>query len=310
MGAFGKKSTAEEVAEGKDLSSKTVIITGGSAGMGYETVKVLAKAGARVLLCCRNTEAGKKAADGLEGNISVHHMDLEDLASVKAFYDSIADTIPNVHVLICNAGVMGIPTKTITKDGFESHMAANHFGHMYLTELLLPKLKASGTPQDPARIIFVSSLSHIGSRMKVEWTDFSQNFTYEKRKYLPMQAYCDAKLANILYVRELSKKLIAEGAYVKAVALHPGMVLTGFAGNLTGVSKYVTKAIGWFIGKTPAQGAATAVYAATAPDVPTGSYLENCGISKPSPTALDDEFSKKFYDRSEVLLNEAIKVAA
>lgn len=204
---------------------------------------------------------------------------------------------------------MGIPAKEITKDGFERHMAANHFGHMYLTQLLLPKLEASGTATDPARIIFVTSLNHSASRMKLEWTD-SEDFAYGKRKYHPMLAYCDAKLANVLYVRELSKKLTAKGAHVTAVALHPGMVLTGFARSLTGVPKFATAVVGWFIGKTPAQGAATTVYAATASDVPTGAYLEDCAVSKASAVALDDEFAKTFYDRSEEVLHEAIKVAA
>ena len=338
MTNFGKNSTAHEVIENKNLHGKVAIVTGGNSGMGLVVVKAFANAGARVLMCCRNLEAGKKAAGlevrkfkanqesnvgnaiytqrflfqlqinslPLQENISVHALDLEDFQSVKAFSDSIAGTISHVDILICNAGALIFPPKALTAYGFERGLAVNHFGHQDLTGLLLPKLIASGTPNEPSRIIFISSFNHIASRLKREWTD-TEDFTYTNRKYDAMMAYADAKMANVLYVKELSKRLTAQGAHVIAVAIHPGMVLTGFADNIPGFGYYATKLLGKMIGKTPEQGAATTIYAAVADGVPSGAYLENCSVSKPSPIALDEEFAKKFYDRAEAVLKEAVR---
>lgn len=240
----------------------------------------------------------------MRGSITVHALDLEDLENVKKFHDSIATKFPHVHMLICNAGAVGFP-KTITRQGFEKHMVVNHFAHVYLVNLLMPKLKASGTTYDPARIVVVSSRNHTYSKMRQFWSE-TENLRFERRNYHPVLAYSDAKLANVLYVRELSKKLTAEGAPVMVVALHPGLVRTKFT-NSSGFGGYVTRFAALCFGKSVAQGAATAVYAATAPGIPSGSYLEDCAVSKPSAVALDDDFAREFRVKSEELLREAIR---
>lgn len=228
------------------------------------------------------------------GKVTVHPLDLPDFDSIKTF----ADTVATVDTLICNAGILGGPL-SYTKQGFEQNIGVNHFGHFYLTQLLLPKLKASGTIETPSRVVVVASLNYeIGS---IELGDLQ----YEERKYSFLKAYSDSKLANMLFARQLADRMKSENAPVSAVSLHPGLINTGLTRHV-GLMGYVTRFLARMVGKSIPQGAATAVYCATASDVPSGSYWEDCNQKEPKPNAVDDEMARKLWEKSEELIASKI----
>jgi retinol dehydrogenase 12 len=231
----------------------------------------------------------------LQGKVTVHALDLSDFASIKSF----ADSVTQVNILICNAGVMACPLEH-TKQGFEMHMGVNHIGHFYLTQLLLPKLEASATAAAPSRVIVVASSNYLWGSIDINDLD------YKKRNYQPLKAYNDSKLANVLFAREFATKANAKGSYVEAFSLHPGRLETslarhmGFAGS---INKFIAR---WF-GKTVSQGAATVVYAATASDIPSGSYLEDCAVKQPKAQGTNNDLAKQLWDKTEELVAEAAK---
>ena len=206
------------------LSGKTVVVTGANSGIGYETALELAKRKARVILACRNVEQGEKAALSIRKEISsqdviFYRLDLASFASIHDFAKKVLEQESAVHILINNAGVV-YPDYQPTQDGLELHMGVNHLGHFLLTVLLLEKLKSS----QPSRIINVSSLLY----KNCEQFDFeNMNSSNPSRmdtrpnRHIP---YCQSKLANILFTRELARRL--EGTGVTANVVSPGMVHT------------------------------------------------------------------------------------
>jgi retinol dehydrogenase-12 len=223
----------------------------------------------------------------------VHALDLSDFASIKSFADSVA----HVNILICNAGVAACPLET-TKHGFELQMGVNHIGHFYLTQLLLPKLKmASGTTNSasPSRVVVVASLNYKTGRIDIE------DLNYKTRPYSSIQAYCDSKLANILFAKELA----THRAPVEVFSLHPGLVMNTSLSRHMGFLGKLNKLIARWFGKTLPQGAATIVYAATATGIPSGSYLEDCAVKEPMPHARDDAVAKQLWTKTEELVVEA-----
>ena len=208
-----------------NLVGKVILVTGGNAGIGLETVKQLAKQGATVVFTSRNIGVGTAVADQINAGLTlgnkVHAMqlDLADLRNVRDFAASFKQKYQNLHVLINNAGVMNLPKLEKSKDGFEMQFATNHLGHFLLTNLLLDVLKAS----QPSRIICVSSCYHYVAMSKKGYIDFD-DIHFQKRKYDGWTAYAQSKLANVLHARELAKRL--EGTGVTAVSLHPGSVLS------------------------------------------------------------------------------------
>jgi NAD(P)-dependent dehydrogenase (short-subunit alcohol dehydrogenase family) len=231
----------------------------------------------------------------VQGKVTVHALDLSDFDSIKTF----ADTVTTVNVLICNAGIVGAQLAH-TKQGFEQNIGVNHFGHFYLTQLLLPKLKASGTVKTPSRVVVVGSSNYLAGSIELE------DLHYEKRKFFSIKAYSDAKLANMLFARQLAHKMKAENAPVSVVSLHPGLVKnTGLARNL-GILGYISRFQARLMGKSIPQGAATSVYCAIANDVPSGSYWEDCTQVEPKPNALDDEMARKLWEKTEELIASKI----
>ncbi len=206
------------------LKGKTVLVTGANCGIGYETALELAKRQARVILACRNIENGEQAAVKIRqksGNqdIIFLQLDLESMVSIRLFAEKILEFEPHIDVLINNAGVM-YPDYCATEDGFELHMGVNHLGHFLLTNLLLERLKES----QPSRIVTVSSLLY----KNCDQFDFD-NMNSKSEARLSTQpnrhvAYCQSKLANILFTRELARRL--SGTRVTANVLSPGMVQT------------------------------------------------------------------------------------
>ena len=293
---LGSRTTAEQALRGASLSGKRAIVTGASSGLGVETTRVLALAGANVTLAVRSVPAGEAVAADLHaalpltaGKLDVRPLDLADLASVRAFTDAIAAEGRPIDLLINNAGVMAPPLSK-TAQGFELQLGINHLGHFLLTERLRPRMTAG-------RIVNVSSGLHTrGSGARLLETLDDDN-AYERRKYVPFDAYGDSKLANILFTRALAKRLPLS---VLAFSLHPGVIPTNLSRSM-GALGAVFRTVGRLFMKTVAQGAATSVFAATAPELEgsSGAYLSDCAIAIPKAEALDDALAEKVWALSE-----------
>ncbi|MGZ6780192.1 MAG: SDR family NAD(P)-dependent oxidoreductase, partial [Mycobacterium sp.] len=194
------------------FTGRTVIVTGANSGLGEITARELARVGATVILAVRNTDKGNKAASGMTGEVEVRKLDLQDLASVRAF----ADGVDSVDVLINNAGIMAVPY-ALTVDGFESQIGTNHLGHFALTNLLLPKITD--------RVVMVSSMMHLIGYVSLK------DLNWKSRPYLAWPAYGQSKLANLLFTSELQRRLDAAGSTLKAHAAHPGYSATNLQGH-------------------------------------------------------------------------------
>ncbi|KAI7837673.1 hypothetical protein COHA_008534 [Chlorella ohadii] len=301
---LGYRSTALDALRGVSLSGKVAVVTGGNSGIGVETVRALAHAGADVTLCSRSAEAGQRVADqlqpGLKGKISVQKLDLADLSSIKAAADQLSASLPRLDLLILNAGVMACPQGR-TKDGFEMQIGTNHFGHYYLTQLLLPKMKASG---GPGRIVAVASTAHKMGKLSLE------DLNWERRKYSAWGSYGQSKLANILFAKELARQLKEEGSPILAFSLHPGVIKTPLQRHM-GWEAAIMNFIGGPFMKTTQQGAATSVFAATAAELEgqSGAYLADCKVATPSKAAQDGEAARALWVKTEELLGAALAKA-
>jgi NAD(P)-dependent dehydrogenase (short-subunit alcohol dehydrogenase family) len=285
MTTLGKRSTAEEALRGQNLSGKIAIVTGASSGIGIETARVLAKAGADVTLAVRSVEAGEQAKSQMSGKIEVKKLDLTDFASIRAFAAAWGDR--PIDLLINNAGVMATP-KGQTAQGYETQMGTNHLGHFLLTELLQPHF----TPN--ARVVNVSSGIHTRGTREGVLATLDSDPTYSQRKYSPFGAYGDSKLANILFAKGLAKR------GVRAFSLHPGVINTNLSRSM-GFSGVIFRAVGGLFMKSVEQGAATSVYAATAPELEgqSGAYLSDCAVAEPAAPAKDDALVEQVWKLSE-----------
>ena len=199
-------------AELPSFAGRTVVVTGANAGLGEVTARELARAGAHVILAVRNTDKGQSAAARMTGRAEVRPLDLQDLSSVRRF----AEGITEVDVLVNNAGIMA--TKhAVTADGFEGQIGTNHLGHFALTNLLLPKLTD--------RVVTLSSLMHHFGYVSLK------DLNFQSRPYSAWLAYSQSKLANLLFTRELQRRLDAAGSSLRALAAHPGWSHTNLQGN-------------------------------------------------------------------------------
>ncbi len=275
---FGHDSTASEVLSGADLGGRLAVVTGGYSGIGLETTRALAGAGAHVLVPARRPGAAREALAGVEGT-EVAALDLGDLDSVRAFADEFLGSGRPIDLLINNAGIMACP-ETRVGPGWEAQFGTNHLGHHALTNLLRPALVADGG----ARVVALSSAGHL--RSGIRWDDIDFREGYDKWK-----AYGQAKTANVLFAVQLDALAAEDG--VRAFALHPGGILTPLQRHLER-QEMVDK--GWIdergelaepAFKTPEQGAATTVFAAASPllDGLGGLYLEDCEVALPADEA-------------------------
>ena len=258
---FNADSTTDEVLAGIDLTGKTCLITGASAGLGVETVRALQSVGCEVVGAVRDLDKARGVVD-----CDLIPLDLSDLDSVRNAAVLAADRLPRIDLLINNAGVMATPLQR-TKQGFELQLGTNHLGHFVWTNALLPQLV------EGSRIVNLSSRGHFRSGMLWDDPHFRDEAAYEKWK-----AYGQSKTANILFTVELQKRLAAQG--INAYALHPGVILTELGRHLTSEdAEGLAKRLPTF--KTIPQGAATTVYAATATGLAGGAYLEDCHVAGP-----------------------------
>jgi NAD(P)-dependent dehydrogenase (short-subunit alcohol dehydrogenase family) len=236
------------------FSGRTVIVTGANSGLGLVTARELARVGAKTILAVRNTTKGDEAAATITGDVEVRKLDLQDLASVRTF----AEEVDGVDVLINNAGIMAVPYAQ-TVDGFESQIGTNHLGHFALTNLLLPKVTE--------RVVTVSSMMHL-----LGWISL-KDLNWKSRPYLAWPAYGQSKLANLLFTKELQRRLDAAGSRVKALVAHPGYSATNLQGQ-TGnrVGTVVWNAGTKLVATTADFGARQTLYAASQ-DLPGNTYV-------------------------------------
>lgn len=277
----------------KHLVGKVVIVTGGNAGIGFETAKDLADRGARVIIACRDEGRGTTARNDIiaaTDNQDVHyrHLDLASFSSVRKFAEEIINTEKQLDILINNAGVVEAKNKT-TEDGLSLGMQINHLGPFLLTNLLLPLLKSSA----PSRIINVSSMAYRSGDI-----DF-QNF--EKMgddKFSMMGLYGSTKLCNVLMTIELERLLRNTG--VTANCLHPGAVKTTILDEKEVPWVRYLSILG-YLSKNPRQGAQTSVYLAVSPEVEevSGHYFTDCHVSKLTDKAQDPDLARKVWEVSE-----------
>ncbi|MDX3850094.1 SDR family NAD(P)-dependent oxidoreductase [Streptomyces sp. AK02-01A] len=271
---FGARSTAEDVLRGIDLSGKLAVVTGGYSGLGLETTRALAGAGAHVVVPARRRATAEEALDGIDG-AEIDELDLSDLDSVRAFAGRFLASGRDIDFIINNAAVMATP-ETRVGPGWEAQFATNHLGHFALVNRLWPAIAHGG-----ARVISVSSSGHRNS--PIRWDDM-----WFERGYDKWQAYGQAKTANALFAVRLDA--LGRDAGVRAFSLHPGGILTPLQRHLP---KEEMVAAGWIDEegnllnpsfKTPEQGAATQVWAATSPQLAGmgGVYCEDCDIAEPA----------------------------
>lgn len=311
---FGRHSEPHEVLAGIDLKGKTVIVTGGYSGIGLETVRALAAAGASVTVPARDTEKANAALAGMKGDVRIALMDLADIASVKRFALGFASDNTALDLLINNAGVMACPEMRVGP-GWELQFGTNHMGHFALATTLLPLLQRT----ENARVVALSSTGHKLSAIR--WDDPNwTNGSYDKWK-----AYGQSKTANSLFALGINARLKDSGG--QAFAVHPGGIFTPLQRHLPTEEMIV---LGWLneqgeisdgaraMFKTPTQGCTTTLWAATSPllEGKGGVYCEDCNIAALSgeqpvryrdvePHAVDQDSAERLWEMSETLLAQA-----
>lgn len=274
---------------------KTVMVTGATDGIGLVTARELAAEGARVLLVGRNEQKGQQALRTVRqaanrAEIVFHRADLSRLADIRRLANIIAETEPHLDVLVNNAGGI-FSQRQETEDGFERTFALNHLNYFLLTNLLLEKLHAA-----PAgRIVNVASRAHVGAEMQFDDLHMT-------RSYKGWRAYRQSKLANILFTRELAKRL--EGSTVTANALHPGFVRTRFGGDNPTIFRAAVRVAMAAMAISVEEGAKTPIFLASSPEVEGrsgGYYVKNKEV-QPASAAQDDQAAERLWQISEQMV--------
>ncbi|MGB5723073.1 MAG: oxidoreductase [Parasphingorhabdus sp.] len=311
---FHAKSEPHEILAGIDLSGKTAIVTGGYSGIGLETTRALAGAGATVIVPVRDPAKAAENLAGVDGDVSSAKMDLADLASVRAFADAVSKDIETLDLLINNAGVMACPLERVGP-GWESQFGVNHMGHFALTRALMPLLEKATAP----RVVALSSVAH--RRGGILWDDIQ----FEKSDYNKWAAYAQSKSANALFANALSRRMQGFGG--RAFSVHPGGIFTPLQRHLPEEEQIE---LGWLdkdgtvppmiaeIFKTTTQGCTTTLWAATSAlldDMP-GVYCEDCDVARLAgedslrhqhcaPHITVDGDAERLWELSETLLAAA-----
>lgn len=288
---FGSKTTADEVVAGMDLSGRVMLVTGANTGIGYDTARSLASAGARVLLACRSSEKGEDAVQRIRGShpnadVAFKQLDLASFDSIRTFVESLNE--PSIDVLIGNAGVVNAKYRE-SDGGIEHTVGVSHLGHFLLVRGLLPKLLANGG----GRIVMVGSESHRSPRT----LDF-ENFPLCADNFSALKSYGQAKLCNTLFANELQRRSGDQG--LTACSLHPGNLVTTEIGRDSLLTRIAMTLASPFT-KSTAQGAATSVICAVHPD-PTavgGKYYSHCQPTRMSREAENPEVAKRLWELTE-----------
>ncbi|MEV0294618.1 oxidoreductase [Nocardia sp. NPDC050710] len=273
-----------------DQTGRTFVITGANGGLGAETTKVLAAKGATVIMACRNATKAQQVADAIPGDVRTASLDLSDLASVRAF----ADKTDEFDVLINNAGLMNTPFSR-TKDGFETQFGVNHLGHFALTGLLLDRISD--------RVVTLASIAH--KQTPKLWID---DLNYENRRYQRNLAYAQAKLSNLMFARELQRRLAESGSGKRSYAVHPGVSATDLFAHTETPLDRISKPFIRLIGHAPAKAAHSTLFAATMPKADPETYwgptrlMQSQGPVQASPSSRlsrNQELWRRLWDESE-----------
>ncbi|XP_076034893.1 retinol dehydrogenase 11-like isoform X2 [Oratosquilla oratoria] len=281
------------------MEGKVVLITGASAGLGKETALDLARRGARVIMACRNLQKATKVLEEIRkatGNnlVEVQLLDISSMASVRKFAKNFLKNEKRLDVLILNAGIIGPSKLTFTDEGNEITIATNHLGHFLLTNILLDLMKKSS----PSRIVVAASLAHA----------FDEGFDIDnmnvKNKSYPgsWTSYCNSKLCNILFTKQLSQYL--EGTGISCNALGPGLVATEiFAKGSCDIVWTYYRVLALF-SRTPVEGAQTMIHLAVSEEAETkGEFYYNCKVIDSSPLSNDLVLARKLWEKSEYLVD-------
>ncbi len=278
-------------AQGSNMRGKICLVTGGTSGNGKATALGLARLGAAVVIVTRDPGRGANTVAEIKrqsGNQAVEFLtaDLTSQQSIRALADEFKRTHRQLHVLVNNAG--GVFPRTRTVDGLEKTFALNHLAYFLLTELLLDFLKGSA----PARIVSVSSGAERGG--KIDFADLQGD-----KRYRAMRAYCQSKLANVLWTYELARRL--QGSGVTANCFHPGVVATSFGGGIS-LFRWFYRVARRFV-RTPEKGAETAIYLASSPEVEgvTGKYFYDCKPIQSSARSYDQATARRLWQVSAQL---------
>jgi len=287
---FGFNSTAEEVSAGRDLAGKTYLLTGCNSGLGQETLRVLALRGAKVIAVARTVEKATAAAAGISGEIVPLACELSEPASVRAAAAEVVAAGHDVDGIIANAGIMAPPKRTV-QHGLELQFLTNHIGHFLLVTGVLERLTAD------ARVVMLSSGAHSGTfpeGIRLDDLDAAKG-------YSSFRNYGQSKLANLLFARELSRRLPAGQL---AHAVHPGVIATNLGRHMPGAVRMLFKTLGGAVAlKSVPQGAATQTYVATHPDVTsTGDYWADCNVAESSAHGRDEALATALWDKTEELV--------
>jgi NAD(P)-dependent dehydrogenase (short-subunit alcohol dehydrogenase family) len=288
---FGYNTTAEEVTEGVDLAGKTFLLTGCNSGLGSCTLEVLAKRGARVIGAARSLDTAKQACAAIAGDAVPLACELSEPGSVRAAVDAVKTMGHRLDGIVANAGIMALPERTV-KHGYELQFFTNHIGHYLLVMGLLDRLA------DDGRVVIVSSDAHRGAYAEgIRLDDLAA-----ERGYSPWGAYGQSKLANLLFARELSRRLPAGQT---ANSLHPGVIATNLSRHMGAFTQAVFRSMGPLVAtKSISQGSATQCYLAAHPDAKAhrGDYLADCNPKRPSRHGDDDELAARLWDRTEEIV--------
>ncbi len=313
-----KRLALDEATANKDLAGKTYIVTGANSGVGLETTRQLVKQGGHVVMACRRIEAGEKEAKtfaGLPGTHEVMHVDLASLASVRSFVETFTAKHDRLDGLACNAGFVNMSgAAEHTEDGLETTIGVSYFGHFLLTELLLGTLKA--TPD--SRMLILSSVVHAGSPKNRPAIDFD-DINYKTRKFSNFGAYAEAKVATVLYAKELGARL--EGTGVSAFSVHPGWARSNFgSGGGLGMRIAMTlmRPLSRFVSDSNEESAQTSLHCLISDDAPnhSGAYFSQRSVlyrdkeckgggwplESPNPNATDMDIARRLVDLSYELV--------
>jgi NAD(P)-dependent dehydrogenase (short-subunit alcohol dehydrogenase family) len=306
---MAEKWTAADI---PDQSGRTAVVTGANSGLGLAAARALAAAGAEVVLACRNLEKGEEALASIReetpaASVALEELDLSSLASVRAFAARFAGERDGLDLLINNAGVMAPPRRQ-TADGFELQFGTNHLGHFALTGLLLAEMRG----REDARVVTVSSTAHKFGRIAFD------NLGGEHH-YFRWRAYGQSKLANLLFARELDRRLRAAGSNVKSLAAHPGYASTNLqTAAPPPLDRTVMKVTNLLVGQSPEMGALPELYAATRPNLDGGLFIGPDGFEQQrghprvvgsTAAGRDEAVAARLWDVSEELTGVSYEFA-
>ena len=291
LGPFGAESTAEEVTDGLNLQGKTFLITGCNSGIGYETMRVLALRGARVVGAARTEEKAAKACESVAGLTEPAVIELTDFDSIAAATERLRQEHTRIDGIICNAGIMELPELEQVY-GIEKQFVVNHLGHFLLVNLLLDRVQSA--PQGRVVVVSSGSSTRLAPPDGIQFGRLSGEGWYE-----PGPAYGHSKLANVLFSLELSRRL--EGQPTTSNALTPGVIPTNLGRHMPRWKTLALETVGKPFTKTIEQGAATSCYVSTAPKLAkaSGWFFKHCNPHRPGGNTENAEMAARLWSVSE-----------